>query len=232
MRLPTKVVLDTSIARLRGVVTTRGKEIRNLSGLMFGAGAALGPNLDNYHSQFGVLRYAHPAVRVPGFETDWWVPPLFGVAAVLIGLLVVAGDEAFATRKPGRAPSGPAMLAGIGYFCAQYWLSGLLSGGAGYHWDTSTAAVHLPLLATAALGFALFDGTAVGAAVAAATALGGPLIEVALVRSADTYAYVDADVAGVASWIPWVYAAGGPAVGNLARWTWCRLLEKDTPVRL
>jgi hypothetical protein len=37
------------------------------------------------------------------------------------------------------------------------------------------------------------------------------------------YRYTHPDVAGVPSWVPWVYACGGPAVGNLGRRVWADL---------
>lgn len=44
--------------------------------LMATAGALLGPNLDNYHSAFGVLSYTNPVqISVAGHvlvTTDWW----------------------------------------------------------------------------------------------------------------------------------------------------------------
>ena len=48
-----------------------------LTGVMFAAGGALGPWLDNYHSAFGVLRYTRPAVVTPLLTTDWWVGPVY-----------------------------------------------------------------------------------------------------------------------------------------------------------
>ena len=94
----------------------------------------------------------------------------------------------------------------------------------GPHLASGDPALHLCLAALAAAGFFAFDGSSVGLAVSLATALGGPLIEVALVAlgggggaaagaasASDattsllhTYIYVDADVLGVDSWIPWV----------------------------
>lgn len=49
---------------------------RNCLAPMAAAGAILGPNLDNYHSAFGVLTYKNPIeVSVAGHllvTTDWW----------------------------------------------------------------------------------------------------------------------------------------------------------------
>jgi len=96
------------------------------------AGAILGPLLDHQHSRFDVLHYAHPLLlRLPdavraaadvalppplrglaeslawreaaGFETAAFVPPLFGLAAVIIGLGHTLGDDVMAARAQRAA---------------------------------------------------------------------------------------------------------------------------------
>jgi hypothetical protein len=57
------------------------------------------------------------------------------------------------------------------------------------------------------------------------TAVAGPALEIGLVNLTGLYHYNGADFMGVVSWIPWVYMAGGPAVGNLARATWLSLTD-------
>lgn len=60
---------------------------------MCAAGAVLGPLLDGQHSSHDVLHYNNPFVldMVPAgitwsLETCWWVPCLFGLAGIIIGL--------------------------------------------------------------------------------------------------------------------------------------------------
>ncbi|CAM9409342.1 unnamed protein product [Phaeothamnion confervicola] len=184
-------------------------------------GAALGPNLDSYHSAFGVLEYAHPLVlSLNGntiLTTDWWVPPLFAFAAVAIGGLYLTGDHLLDTPAPWRRPSWPAVCACIALFSSQYYASGLMT------------VLHVPpvplaaaLAAAAVAGSVAFDCTAVGLTVAAVTALLGPLVEATIINGTHLYRYIDVDgsgglVLGCAPWIPLVYFLGGPAVGNLAR---------------
>jgi hypothetical protein len=96
------------------------------------AGAVLGPLLDHQHSRFDVLHYAHPLLlRLPdavraaadvalpppmrgfgealawreagGLETAAFVPPLFGFAAVVIGLGHTLGDDYMAARAARAA---------------------------------------------------------------------------------------------------------------------------------
>lgn len=196
-------------------------------GLMAASGAALGPFLDNYHSKFQVLRYAHPLLDTPWLTTDWWVPPLFGLAGVIIGSLYVLGDALELQIREGSAmpePSAPKVLFTIALFTGQYWLSGLLSGGAGYHLGCGPE-VQVPLLLLALFGYVGLDGTVSGLAASTATALSGPVIELGI-TAFGLYSYLDADLfvadGAISSWIPQVYFLGGPAVGNLARalWAW------------
>ena len=148
-------------------------------------------------------------------HTAAFVPPLFGFAAVLIGGLYLLLDKLLDTPAPATTPPPWKVLYGISYFTAQYWLSGLLAGGYGAFFPL--AATHMVLLATGLLSWTLFDGTKTGFAVGLMTAVGGTAIEIGLINYLGLYNYLAADVFGVDSWIPWVYFAGAPAVGNLAR---------------
>eukprot|EP00929_Paragymnodinium_shiwhaense_P035273 TRINITY_DN19062_c0_g2_i1.p1 TRINITY_DN19062_c0_g2~~TRINITY_DN19062_c0_g2_i1.p1 ORF type:complete len:325 (-),score=33.05 TRINITY_DN19062_c0_g2_i1:172-1146(-) len=191
--------------------------------LMAAAGALLGPNLDGFHSRFGVLRYHDPPpfhVVVGGLEfceTAVWVPPLFGVAGALIGGLYVIFDQLFDTPAEKRAPSLGAVLVGILLFIAQYALSGMLLGtpeaaplfaGAG-GWSTTAAVAFLWVYGI--IHWWYFDGTKTGFLVSTLTAVGGPLIEVTLLNLPgwDLYAYASPDFAGIPTWIASVYFCGG-----------------------
>jgi len=211
-----------------------GQALRTFAALA-ASGAVLGPNLDNFHSAYGVLQYAHPIVvqapwsqAAPLLTTAVFTPPLFALAAILIGGLVLGLDHWLASWRgvelgspPGirENPSGARVLACIAYFVFQYWLSGYLSGGpvrGGL--DLTLPATHAALAVSSALAFFVFDTSAAALAVGALTAVGGPLIELALINQFHLYEYIRADFYGIDSWIPWVYAAGAPAVGNLARY--------------
>jgi hypothetical protein len=132
---------------------------------LFCASAVLGPLCDGLHSTAGVLHYERPSVlaslQLPGgfswgLETCWWVPLLFGVAGVILGVGTPVLDELSAARRreqrlssggpPGQraagppevpssagadaaavgAPGWPAVLFCIALFVSQYWLSGWL----------------------------------------------------------------------------------------------------------
>ena len=141
------------------------------------SGAVLGPLLDHQHSRFDVLHYAHPLLlRLPdavratadvalppplrgfaealawreagGLETAAFVPPLFGFAAIVIGLGHTLGDDYMAARaaraaaeagqddaaataaemraapRTGYAPGWRTVSLTISAFALQYYLSG------------------------------------------------------------------------------------------------------------
>jgi len=182
------------------------------------SGALLGPNLDNFHSAFGVLQYASPIILRSPFDgsvlltTAAFTPPLFGLAAIIIGGLYVFIDEKLGLPLETKLPSLALVVAGIFYFCLQYWFSGLLCSLC-----CSLLQLHVALAATMVMAFLLFDRSVTGVIVGVATGIGGPLIELFLINQLHLYSYTQADFFGIDSWIPWVYGAGAPAVGNLAR---------------
>lgn len=65
---------STTLPRAREVLLKPA--FRNCLAPMAAAGAILGPNLDNYHSAFGVLTYENPIeLSIAGHllvTTDWW----------------------------------------------------------------------------------------------------------------------------------------------------------------
>lgn len=211
---------------------------------MGASGALLGPVLDGFHSRFGVLRYHDPAPfavmlgNVELCQTAAWVPPLFGIAGMLIGTLYILLDQALDTKEDRRRVEIWKVLLGIACFIAQYYASGLLlgthgvlgpgiaSGPENFAWWL-VGASELFLWVTALAHWRFFDGTKAGIIVAALTALGGPAIEVLLLNFPgwDLYAYAAPDLFGIPTWIAPVYWCGAPAVGNLARFVRQSILQ-------
>jgi len=198
------------------------------------AGALLGPCLDGFHSRFGVLHYINPPpfpVEVGGLElcqTAIWVPPLFGLAGVIIGVLYILLDAYLQSPSDSRSPGLSVVLVGIICFVLQYFASGVLLGTLGPLADWSRVGQMGPfslnfaeaaLWGAALLHWRVFDGTVAGFLVSLMTAIGGPLIEIGLLNApgAELYEYFKPDVLGIPTWIAPVYFCGGPAVGNLAR---------------
>ncbi|CAM9809282.1 unnamed protein product [Ectocarpus sp. 8 AP-2014] len=221
---PSAVGESTPLSRARDVLFEPA--FRSLLPPMAAAGAVLGPNLDNYHSAFGVLAYKHPIeLNVAGHlivTTDWWVPPLFAVAGAGIGALYILLDAALETPQAEREPLWRDVLLSISLFSFQYYLSGLLTAVGCPNWVLVGS-----LAVIAERVFYVFDATRAGLWVSLATATLGPLIEIFLVNATDLYMYNGADFFGVDSWIPIVYFCGGPAVGNLARTIYAKLLAAE-----
>ena len=173
-------------------------------------GALLGPCLDSFHSHYDVLQYVHP-VEFGFVTTAVWVPPLFGVAGALIGLLYNLGDGVLPRQNP-RPQTWPLTAVGVAYFVSQYWLSGYLSSI-----GVAQEQLFLILAVLAALGFYVFDFTTTGFVVSLVTAVGGPALEVGLIHYTHQYSYLDTDVINIPLWIAPVYFLGGVANGGLIR---------------
>jgi hypothetical protein len=166
-------------------------------------GATLGPVLDYAHVVTGAIRYA-PEVRF----LPWWVPVLYGGAALGIGLSHPAFDRLFPRRTASRLTRGR-LGAGFGIFCAIWFASGAIP---------LPSAPVAALLAPASLALLWWlDRTWQGLVQAAATAAAGVAVEVTLSR-AGLFSHTHPDVLGVALWLPWLYVAASVGVGNIGRW--------------
>ena len=197
-------------------------------------GALLGPFLDGYHSAFGVLAYTNPInVQLLGvrlIQSDWWVPPMFGLAGIILGLTYPYLDTSFGVDSAKRRPPMHKVLYCISLFALQYYLSGLV-----FSLGWPDAPLHALLAALAAANWLTFDRTPTGAVMSVVTGLAGPALEIALINVLPIltgpdglYHYTHPDLLGIPLWIGWVYAAGAPAVGNLARWFWQSASRPDT----
>jgi len=197
---------------------------------MWIAAALLGPVCDGRHSSHDVLHYATESIAgTPLYlsapwsdavllETCWWVPFAFGGAGVILGAAHPLLDRRWG-GGPRAPPGWPTALISVAAFVACYDLSGQLAqaaaerGGAHHDW----LALDAPLAGCAIASFLLFERSKGGLFMMALLALIGPAAEVGLINWLHLYAYTHADAAGIPSWIPWVYAAGGPANGALGR---------------
>ena len=197
--------------------------------LMWVAAAILGPVCDGRHSSHDVLHYAADSIAGPPLlfsapgsttvllETCWWVPIAFGGAGVILGAAHPALDRLWDGKT--RAPPGwPTVLIAVAAFVACYDLSGQLAeaavtvGGA-HNW----LALDAPLAVCTVATFLLFERSRGGLFMMLLLAIIGPVAEIGLINGLHLYSYTHPDVAGIPSWITWVYAAGGPANGALGR---------------
>ena len=195
------------------------------------SGATLGTLLDSLHSRYGVLRYEH-RIEFFNFETTWWTPLLFALAGIIIGAGLPFLDErvsSSSSSSPSNFDRGwPLTLLSIAAFVLIYFLSAV-GGESGQSPEWLTPTLWLCSLSL----FALADGTPQGLLVAAATAVGGPSIELFLIRGPlHLYRYADESsfLGAFPAWIAAVYFAGGPAVGALGRRVRAELARKRLKV--
>jgi len=200
---------------------------RKQAAAMWVSAAALGPLCDSRHSAHDVLHYARDSIagspwllQTPGggvLETCWWVPVAFGGAGVILGAAHPLLDRGW-SGGPRIPPGWLTVLLSVSCFVACYELSGVLAeaaavrGGAHDYW-----ALDVPLAITALAIFLLFERSPGGLFMMALLFFIGPAAEIGLINGLHLYAYTHPDLAGIPSWIAWVYAAGGPANGALGR---------------
>ena len=224
------------------------KALLKTLGWMFVISAPLGMMLDNYHGLFGVLSYepnglpftfsfgnavatgaaatVAPNAIAKG-STVWlksalWVPALFGVAGVAMSAILLYLDRILCTPLRTRLPTWALTWYAVAFFSLQYYLSGLLD-----YAEAPLPLLHGVLGAMTLTGLQLFDRSPAGLLLTLATALVGPAAEIFLVNTLHLYHYSSADLWSVCTWIPWVYALGAPAVGNLARSIYCMLASEE-----
>lgn len=167
---------------------------------LFGLGAILGTALDAIHVFSHIERY--PAPTFLGMA--WWVPLLFGTAAVAIGSSHALVDPLLGQH---RARSLLTSSLQITWLLLAYILSASML-------DTFTKGGLLLLIY---LNFWLVAGGGWQNLVFSfVTATTGTLVEMTLV-AAGAFAYVRPDLLGVPFWLPCLYACASLAVGDLGR---------------
>ena len=168
---------------------------------LFLLGAILGSCLDAFHVHSGVERYPVPVL----FGLAWWVPLLFGAAAVAIGTSHVLADPLLGhVRRPYRLPISLSELA---------WLLLAYLVGA----SALTSLTKAGLLFIIYLNFWLLSGRSwQNLLLSVVTAITGTLVEMILV-TAGAFSYLHPDFIGVPYWLPCMYACASLALGNLGR---------------
>jgi hypothetical protein len=168
---------------------------------LFLLGATLGTALDAFHVYSHVERYTRPVL----FGLAWWVPLLFGAAAVAIGYSHPLVDPLIHNlRPPRRLTTSIAELAWLllAYLVAASPLDSLAKTG---------------LLILIYLNFWLLAGRGwQNLLLSLVTAITGTLIEMVLV-AAGAFSYFHPDILGVPYWLPCIYACASLAVGDLGR---------------
>jgi hypothetical protein len=172
------------------------------SAALFALGAVAGSALDALHTHSGATSYPAPiALRMA-----WWTPLLFGGAVLSLGVAYVAGLASLGARRP--VARGPVLALACAVFVALYAASGFLP---------ASNATKLALLVTGAGAlWALTDRTWQGALLALGVAAAGVGTEVFL-TGIGAFTHHQADLLGVPIWLPGLYLASAPSLGQLAR---------------
>jgi hypothetical protein len=165
--------------------------------------------MDAFHTHSGTLYYPHVWL----FMMDWWVPLLFGVAGVAVGMSHLDLDQRLGKAYPELTWVHVAF--GMGSFAVIYFISGFLNI------DDTRKTVLLCTLAF--LVWYIYDKTYSGFLLALVTAAIGTFVEISLIRS-HWFFYTNPDFFGVPYWLPALYVAASVAVGNFARKLNCAIL--------
>ena len=164
-------------------------------------GATVGTSLDAFHVYSNVERYPVPVL----FGVAWWVPLLFGGAAVAIGYSHALVDPLLHHRRPPHR-----LLWSIGELT---WLVLAYLMAA----SVLDSIVKMGLLTVIYLNFWLLAGRSwQNLLLALVTAITGTLIEMVLV-AAGAFSYLHPDMLGVPYWLPCIYACASLAVGDFGR---------------
>lgn len=169
---------------------------------LFCFGAVTISFFDGFHTFSGTTEY--PNVWL--LKMAWWTPLLFGSVVALGGLVY---DRAYRwLRGPARLPSWERISTAFVLFGFLYFASGFLPIRGG--------AMLIVLVAGAFALWLMLDGSPQGIALAAMNAIAGCTTEIVLTRLG-AFRHLQADIAGIPIWLPGLYLAAGPAIGQLAR---------------
>ncbi|HVB73235.1 MAG TPA: hypothetical protein VNE38_06725 [Ktedonobacteraceae bacterium] len=167
---------------------------------LFLLGATLGTALDAYHVYSHVERYSTPTL----IGVAWWVPLLFGCAAMLIGYSHLLVDPLLYHRRFRPLFSS---LLGLAWLPLAYLICASF-------FDTLTKTA---LVLLVYFNFWLLAGSDWQNLVfSLITAISGTLVEMILV-AAGAFSYVHPDLLGVPYWLPGIYACASLALGDLGR---------------
>lgn len=186
-----------------------------LAGLAFLSGALLGQAVDFAYPLFGTLHYHKPTLQIPslGIEFVWWIPILYGTAAVILMIGYVLLDR-WTKQIPrgGFNPSWRFVLASIGCFSVQFYGGPFLSGI-----GLPNVGLFFITILTALLVWWVFDRTYGGLFMLCLVATLGPLLEFTMINVLNLYHYTSPDLFGLPLWILGAYMCGAAPNGNLAR---------------
>ncbi len=168
---------------------------------LFLIGAICGTALDAFHVYSSIERYPRPAF----FGVAWWVPLLFGFAAVAIGFSHPFIDPLIHNLR--RPRSLLTSFAELSWLLLAYVIAA----------SPITSIAKAILLGLIYFNFWLLTGRGwQNLLLSLVTAITGPLIEMTLV-AAGAFSYLQPDILGVPYWLPFMYACASLAIGDLGR---------------
>ncbi len=181
----------------------------------FLSGCIVGQMIDFAYPVTGSLTYHNPIWESKnlGLQVCWWIPPLYGLAAVILMLAYPMFD-----LKTGQAPRGgfnPGWgftLLSIAFFIAQFYI-----GPYFFRLGLSNIWLFIFTVGTGILAWWIFDNTKGGLFMCFLTGILGPMVEYTMINVLNLYHYTSPDIAGLPLWIIGAYMCGTPANGNLAR---------------
>ena len=175
--------------------------------ILAAVGSTLGTALDAIHSHFGALSYPSPLF----FQAAAWVPLLFSGAygAAIARPLLARGEPPPPLWK---------VVLGMGLFIGAYWLTVVP-----WPWLVRTAI----LIAIFLVGFWICDRTWIGLGIAVMTAIGGPVVEIVLVRSG-AFVHHEVHLLGIPGWLPFLYLTAAVGLSGLSRWLVARLTTNSS----
>jgi hypothetical protein len=169
--------------------------------LLFAFGAVTLSFFDGFHTHSGATSYPSPWL----WQMAWWVPLEFGFVTAAGGLFYA---RAYRGLGGARATSRGAVAVSFALFAAAYWASGYL--------PVANAAKCAVVGAMFVTGWCVSDRTWQGLVLSGVAAVGGPITEITLSHFG-LFAHLRADFWGIPMWLPFLYLASGPAIGQLAR---------------
>jgi preprotein translocase subunit Sec61beta len=165
-------------------------------------GAVVGPILDGIHTHSDTLAYPYPIF----FKMAWWVPPLFGTAAVALVSFVGLADRAL--RRVERQISRIEVGLGFLFFVMIYMASGF--------WQAESLEKTSVFTIAGILFWFVSDRTWQGALEAFLVVIAGCAVESLLIQAGLFY-YLAPDFLGIPYWLGPLYIVAVISVGNLSR---------------
>jgi hypothetical protein len=168
---------------------------------LFLLGAILGTVLDAFHVYSYVEQYPRPAF----LGVAWWVPLLFGFAAIAIGYSHPFIDPLIHNVRYHRRLA--ISIAELAWLLLAYLIAAS---------PISSQAKSI-LLSLIYFNFWLLTGRGwQNLLLSLVTAITGTLVEMTLV-AAGAFSYLQPDILGVPYWLPFMYACASLAIGDLGR---------------